>query len=149
MRAQIRYTVATRAAMRSRRSSPSAARGSSQQTYHGSSHAVVTSTHERYGAVSVTAWGHYHPQLQRRAGWATHPGRLPLVQGSLILVRVDRLPGDRAPKPVWLWHSHPEAADLDVRRAFGDHQRFGNLAIGTAARQEPGDFAFPPRQIGR
>jgi len=33
-------------------------------------------------------------------------------------VRVDRLPGDRAPKPVWLWHSHPEPADLDVLRLF-------------------------------
>ncbi len=40
------------------------------------------------------------------------------MAGSLILVRVDRLPGDRAPKPVWLWHSHPEAADLDVLRLF-------------------------------
>jgi hypothetical protein len=79
---------------------------------------AVTSVHERYGDVAVTAWGHYHPQLQRRAGWAAHPGRLPLVEGTLILVRVDRLPGDRAPKPVWLWHSHPEAADLDVLRLF-------------------------------
>lgn len=74
--------------------------------------------HERYGQVAVTAWGHQHPQLQRRAGWATHPGPLPIVAGALILVRVDRLPGDRAPKPVWLWHSHPEAADLDLLRLF-------------------------------
>lgn len=79
---------------------------------------AVTSVHERYGNVAVTAWGHYHPQLQRRAGWATHPGRLPIVAGSLILVRVDRLPGDRAPKPVWLWHSDPDAAGLDVLRLF-------------------------------
>ncbi len=79
---------------------------------------AVTSMHERYGQVAVTAWGHHHPQLQRRAGWATHPGPLPIVEGTLILVRVDRLPGDRAPKPVWLWHSHPEPADLDVLRLF-------------------------------
>ncbi len=79
---------------------------------------AVTSVHERYGGVAVTAWGHYHPHLQRRAGWATHPGALPLVEGALILVRVDRLPGDRAPKPVWLWHSHPDAAGLDVLRLF-------------------------------
>jgi hypothetical protein len=79
---------------------------------------AVASVHERYGDVAVTAWGRYHPQLQRRAGWTAHPGRLPIVEGALILVRVDRLPGDRAPKPVWLWHSHPHAADLDVLRLF-------------------------------
>ena len=79
---------------------------------------TVASVHERYGNVAVTAWGRYHPQLQRRAGWARHPGRLPIVEGSLIHVRVDRLPGDRAPKPVWLWHSDPQVADLDVLRLF-------------------------------
>jgi hypothetical protein len=79
---------------------------------------AATSVHDRYGNVAVTAWGRYHPLLQRRAGWATHPGTLPLVEGTLILVRVDRLPGDRAPKPLWLWHSHPEVADLDVLRLF-------------------------------
>jgi hypothetical protein len=56
--------------------------------------------------------------LQRRAGWAGHPGALPIVEGTLIHVTVDRLPGDRAPKPVWLWHSHPHAGDLDVLRLF-------------------------------
>ena len=55
---------------------------------------TMASTHERYGQVAVTAWGHHHPQLQRRAGWATYPGALPLVEGTLILIRVDRLPGD-------------------------------------------------------
>jgi len=79
---------------------------------------TAASVHERYGAVFVTAWGRHHPQLQRRAGWATHPGPLPIVEGALILVRVDRLPGDRAPKPLWLWHSDPDAAGLDVLRLF-------------------------------
>ncbi len=79
---------------------------------------TMASTHERYGQVAVTAWGHHHPQLQRRAGWATYPGALPLVEGTLILIRVDRLPGDRVPKPVWLWHSDPDAAGLDVLRLF-------------------------------
>jgi hypothetical protein len=78
----------------------------------------AASVHERYGNVAVAAWGRYHPQLQRRAGWAHHPDQLPIVEGTLILVRVDRLPGDRAPKPVWLWHSHPCVADLDMLRLF-------------------------------
>jgi hypothetical protein len=79
---------------------------------------TATDMHERYGSVAVTAWGRYHPQLQRRAGWAQHPGPLPIVEGSLIHVRVDRLPGERRPKPMWLWHCHPHVADLDVLRLF-------------------------------
>jgi hypothetical protein len=79
---------------------------------------TATSVHERYGNVAVCAWGYYHPQLQRRAGWAGHPGALPIVEGALVHVTVDRLPGDRAPKPVWLWYSHPQAVDLDVLRLF-------------------------------
>jgi hypothetical protein len=79
---------------------------------------TATDVHERYGDVAVTAWGRYHPQLQRRAGWTTHPGPLPIVEGTLIHVRVDRLPGDRTPKPMWLWYSHPHAADVEVLRLF-------------------------------
>jgi hypothetical protein len=80
---------------------------------------TATDGHERYGTVAVAAWGRYHPQLQRRAGWAHHPGALPIVEGTLIHVQVDRLPGDRRPKPVWLWHSHPHVADLDYCACSG------------------------------
>jgi DDE superfamily endonuclease len=79
---------------------------------------TATDVHERYGNVAVTAWGRHHPQLLRHAGWAQYPGPLPIVDGTLIHVRVERLPGNRKPKPMWLWHSHPEAADLDVLRLF-------------------------------
>jgi hypothetical protein len=79
---------------------------------------TATSVHDRYGRVAVAAWGRYHPKLQRRAGWAAHPGPLPIVEGTLIHIQVDRLPGDRAPKPVWLWYSHPDPAGLDVLRLF-------------------------------
>jgi hypothetical protein len=53
-----------------------------------------------------------------RAGWASHAGRLPIVEGTLINIKVDRLPGDRTPKPVCLWHSHTEADQLDLQRVF-------------------------------
>jgi hypothetical protein len=79
---------------------------------------TASDVHERYGNVTVAGWGGYHPQLQRRAGWKDHPGPLPIVAGTLIHVRVDRLPGDRTPKPMWLWHSHPGVADLDVLGLF-------------------------------
>jgi hypothetical protein len=72
--------------------------------------------HARYGNVAVQAWGRMHSRLTRRGGWAAHPGRLPIIEGTLIHVRVDRLPGNRAPKPVWLWHSHPNADQLDLQR---------------------------------
>jgi hypothetical protein len=43
---------------------------------------------------------------------------LPIIEGTLIHIRVDRLPGNRAPKPVWLWHSHTEADQLNLQRVF-------------------------------
>jgi hypothetical protein len=57
----------------------------------------------RYGQAFTDAWDHAHPQLQRRAAWADHQGQLPLIEGTLIRLVVDRLPGDHNPKPVWLW----------------------------------------------
>jgi hypothetical protein len=80
--------------------------------------AVHTGSSDRYGAVTVTAHGRRHQRLTRRGGWDTHTGPLPTVQGTLIQVRVDRLPGHRDPKPLWLWHSHPDPADLDLGLLF-------------------------------
>jgi hypothetical protein len=80
--------------------------------------AVSTDVHSRYGNVAVQAWGRMHPRLARRGGWSAHAGRLPIIEGTLIHIRVDRLPGDRTPKPVWLWHNHPDAGGLDLQRIF-------------------------------
>jgi hypothetical protein len=41
------------------------------------------------------------------------PGRAALIEGTLIGLQVDHLPGDRDPKPVWLWSSRATAADVD------------------------------------
>jgi hypothetical protein len=70
---------------------------------------TITET-SRYGMAFADAWDRAHQQLQRRAGWAGHVGVLPTVEGTLIRLVVDRLPGDRNPKPVWLWTA---AAGLD------------------------------------
>jgi hypothetical protein len=59
--------------------------------------------HDRYGHVLVEAWAGLHPKLERRAAWADHPGPVPIVEGSVIRIRVGRLPGDRDPDPVWLF----------------------------------------------
>jgi hypothetical protein len=65
----------------------------------------------RYGAALADAWDRAHPRLTRRGGWAGHRGALPTVEGTVVRLRVDRLPGDRQPKPVWLWAS---ATGLDA-----------------------------------
>jgi hypothetical protein len=71
-------------------------------------------THPRYGRVHVRAWGGLHPELERRGGWADHDGPLPILTGTVVNVTVDHLPGDRAPKPMWLWCSDPVAAGADL-----------------------------------
>ena len=55
-----------------------------------------------------------HPELERRAAWADHAGPLPIIEGSIINITVDHLPGERAAKPMWLWCSDPEAAHADL-----------------------------------
>jgi hypothetical protein len=57
----------------------------------------------RYGKAFADAWDRCHPMLARRDGWAGHVGELPIVEGTVIRLRVDRLPGDRTPGPMWLW----------------------------------------------
>jgi hypothetical protein len=74
----------------------------------------TTSTHDRFGAVAAHAWGRLHPTPARRGAWAEHAGQLPIVEGTIIHVAVDHLPGDRAPKPLWLWFGHPDAATVEL-----------------------------------
>jgi hypothetical protein len=81
--------------------------------------AVATRTDtDRYGAARADAWHRLHPRLTRRAAWADHPGELPIVEGTLIRLTVDRLPGERHPKPVWLWHSRTAPAPAEVDRLW-------------------------------
>jgi DDE superfamily endonuclease len=72
----------------------------------------------RYGTAQTTAWQRCHPRLEHRGSWRDHPGALPIIEGTLIRLQVEHLPGDRAPKPLWLWTSHPTAAGIDVDRAW-------------------------------
>jgi hypothetical protein len=83
-------------------------------THPASAVSTMTDT-VRYGKAFADSWDRAHQQLQRRAAWAEHHGELPAVEGTLIRLVVDRLPGDRNPKPVWLWASVTglDAADVD------------------------------------
>jgi DDE superfamily endonuclease len=64
---------------------------------------TTTTATTRYGRAVAHAGDRLHPRLTHRAAWLDHDGPLPVIEGTLIRLQVDRLPGDRDPKPVWLW----------------------------------------------
>jgi hypothetical protein len=80
--------------------------------------AITVTDTSRYGTARACAWNWLHPRLTHRAAWESHDGPLPLIEGSIIRLQVDRLPGDRNPKPVWLWYSRPELNNSDVNRLW-------------------------------
>jgi hypothetical protein len=81
--------------------------------------AVTTTTQTtRYGTAVAQAWDRLHPRLTHRSAWLAHDGPLPVIEGSLIRLQVDHLPGDRDPKPVWLWCSVTGAAPAGVDRLW-------------------------------
>jgi hypothetical protein len=70
--------------------------------------AVVTDNDTpRYGHAETIAFGRMHPKLESRGGWAEHTGELPIIEGTVVGLRVEHLPGNRDPRPVWLWVSKP------------------------------------------
>jgi hypothetical protein len=80
---------------------------------------VATSTvTSRYGTAVAAAWDRVHPRLTHRAAWLDHDGPLPVIEGTLIRLQVDHLPGDRAPKPVWLWSSATGVPPAGVDRCW-------------------------------
>jgi hypothetical protein len=80
---------------------------------------VSTSTvTSRYGMARAAAWDRVHPRLTHRAAWLDHDGDLPVIEGTLIRLQVDHLPGDRDPKPVWLWFSGTGTAPAGVDRLW-------------------------------
>ncbi|MGW1729427.1 transposase, partial [Streptomyces sp. NPDC002306] len=60
---------------------------------------------EHYGLARAMGWDRVHPRLWHRSAWIDHNGELPVIEGTLIRLEVDRLPGDATPLPVWLWSS--------------------------------------------
>ncbi|WP_218040273.1 NF041680 family putative transposase [Actinomadura sp. WMMB 499] len=80
-------------------------------------HATTTRT-TRYGTATASSWDRLHPRLTHRAAWLEHDGRLPIIEGTLILLRVERIPGTGAPKPIWLWSSRTGACPQHVDRLW-------------------------------
>jgi hypothetical protein len=81
-------------------------------------HAATSTPTPRYGTAAAAAWDRVHPRIARRNAWAGHDGDLPVIEGTLIRLTVDRLPGDGHPKPVWLWSSRAGADPGRVDRLW-------------------------------
>ena len=99
---------------------------------------VTTSTvASRYGTAVAAAWERVHPRLTHRAAWLDHDGDLPVIEGTLIRLQVGHLPGDRDPKPLWLWYSRRRRPCV----------RSGPGLAGVLAPFRPGAH-LPPVQAG-
>jgi hypothetical protein len=69
----------------------------------------------KYGRVEVRSWSGMHQKVQRVGYFARLEAELftslPIIEGTVIEVRVERLPDGRSPhRTLWLWHSghnHP------------------------------------------
>ena len=68
----------------------------------------------RYGAVQVAARDRMHPKLAKVGAWEHHPGKIPVIEGTLIQLRPGRLPGYRELKPMWLRASVTGAAGAQI-----------------------------------
>ena len=78
---------------------------------------TVTET-ARYGTATATAWARLHQRLAHRDGWKDHEGELPVIEGTLIRLQVDHLPGQRDADPVWLWSSRAGVTEEEVNRTW-------------------------------
>jgi DDE superfamily endonuclease len=81
-------------------------------------HVATSTVTSRYGTAVAAAWDRVHPRLTHRSAWLDHHGLLPVIEGTLIRLQVDYLPGDRDPKPVWLWSSATGAGADEVDRLW-------------------------------
>ncbi|QEU90132.1 transposase [Streptomyces kanamyceticus] len=79
--------------------------------------AATVQVTDRYGSARAMAWDRIHPRLTTRSAWIDHRGELHIIEGTLIRLQVDRLPGGNDPLPLWLWSSATglSGEDIDVR----------------------------------
>ncbi|MDQ0711622.1 hypothetical protein QFZ55_001074 [Streptomyces luteogriseus] len=68
--------------------------------------------------MTARAWDRLHPRLTKRAAWLDHDGPLPIIEGTVIRLNVERLPSGRDNKPLWLWWSRIDATPADVDRCW-------------------------------
>lgn len=71
-----------------------------------------------YRKATARAWDRLHPRLTKRAAWLDHDGPLPLIEGTVIRLRVEHLPSGGENKPAWLWWSRTDATPADIDRCW-------------------------------
>ncbi|MFE5495024.1 transposase, partial [Streptomyces virginiae] len=76
--------------------------------------AATTQVTDRYGTARAMAWDRIHPRLTTRSAWIDHDSELPIIEGTLIRLEVDSLPGGGGPLPLWLWSSATGMTGADV-----------------------------------
>ncbi|WP_329791471.1 hypothetical protein V1227_06015 [Lentzea sp. DG1S-22] len=79
---------------------------------------TLETTTRLYGPALIRAWDRLHPKLTSRTAWTGHTGDLPILDGTVILLQVERLPSGAIPKPVWLWHSETGLTAIEVDLAW-------------------------------
>ncbi|MGO9783573.1 MAG: transposase [Streptosporangiaceae bacterium] len=110
---------------------------------------TVTDT-ARYGTATAMAWPRLHQKLAARRGWQDHDGDLPLIEGTLIRLAVDHLPGQRDADPLWLWSSRAAAAGDEVDRTWQAFlRRFDIEHTFRFLKQQPGWTRPKLRDPGR
>ncbi|MER5852945.1 NF041680 family putative transposase [Streptomyces sp. NPDC002012] len=79
--------------------------------------AATATVTDRYGTAQAMAWNRLHPKLTTRNAWIDHANELPVIEGTVIRLQVDHLPGGQDPLPVWLWSSRTgmTSEDVDLR----------------------------------
>ncbi|WUT78861.1 transposase [Streptomyces sp. NBC_00669] len=76
---------------------------------------TVTDT-TNYGKAETQAWDRVHPRLTHRSSWLDHDGELPIIEGTLMRLKVKHRSKDRDAPPLWLWSSKTGATPDDVDR---------------------------------
>lgn len=84
----------------------------------GQADVTTTSETRRYGTATAQAWQRLHPLLTRRCAWIGHEAQLPVIEGTVIRLQVERLPSGGPTKPVWLWWSGTQAQEETVDRCW-------------------------------
>jgi len=83
----------------------------------------TTTATARYGQAEATSFDQVHPRLTHRGSWADHGGPLPIVEGTVIRLAVEHLPGQREAAPVWLWSSSTGADAEQITRCWQAYLR--------------------------
>jgi hypothetical protein len=107
---------------------------------------VTTTQTSRYGTAQTASWDRLHPRLTRRTCWIDHDADLPTIEGTLIRLQVQHPPGDRNPKPVWLWTATTGMTATDVNRCWQAFlRRFDLEHTGPPTRRRPAPPLATPR----